>query len=131
MWEEGSCTNLITLNDEKNIKELHKHIISNLRITLEIKEHLIATVKKYWIFFANKVRTHNPGTQVLHRHIKCKNSMLQEDEIQTILIQDYNGSSKCLNHKYMYKKYKGPWCRRIVLSTKPHQEHIKNIDDLI
>ena len=47
MWEKGSRKILITFNDDKHGEELHKHIRLNTRVTLEIREHLIAIVKKY------------------------------------------------------------------------------------
>ena len=54
MWEEGSCTDLITFNDERHNEELHKHIQFNSMVIPEIKEQFIKIGKKYWDCFCKE-----------------------------------------------------------------------------
>ena len=46
----------------------------------------------------------DPGIKFLHRQRERKISMLQETAIQTILIQDYKGTSTIFTQKCMDKK---------------------------
>ena len=64
---------------------------------------------------------HDPGIQILHQHRKRKTILLQEAAIQTLQIQDYNGTSTSLTQQCMDRKREGPWGSSIVLAAKPHQ----------
>ena len=46
-WKEGSDKNLITFNNDKNGKELNKHIKLNSRVTLGVRERLTLILKTY------------------------------------------------------------------------------------
>ena len=54
MQEEGSCTYLITFNDEEYNEEMNKHIKLNSRVIPQIKENLMSTGNKYWDCFSKE-----------------------------------------------------------------------------
>ena len=46
---------------------------------------------------------------------------MQEATIQTLQIQNYNGTSTSMNQNVWIEKCGGPWGSIIVLYAKPHQ----------
>ena len=74
---------------------------------------------------------HDPGIQILRKHrelkqVFCKN--LQYGPCKSKIIMEQ--VQALLNNVWM-EKCGGPWGRSIFLASKPHQEHIINIDGFI
>ena len=126
-WKKGAYR--FNLRD---ITRKCKNIKLNSRVIPEIKEQLISIVKKYWDCFCKEgtkrtILVYKFSVDTGHaKPVCCRKPKYVPYESNNIMEQ-----VKDLINNVWIEKCEGPWGISIVLSTKPHQEHIQNIDDFI
>ena len=132
MQEEGSCTYLITFNDEEYNEEMNKHIKLNSRFIPEIKVQLMSIRNKYWDCFSEEGAKHTILGYEFYidtgntKRVFCKKPQYRPYTHNIILEQVQTFISNV-----WIEKFGEPFSDSIVLIGNLHQEHIQNIDDFI
>ena len=122
--------NIIPYNHEEDWEKVTKGLRIGDTASVESRETLIGTFKKYWNCFHKKGTcctifgyefAINPGTPP---PVCCKVPRYGPHESSIIM----NQIADLLENDWI-KECKVPWWSQIVLVEKPHQEHIENIED--
>ena len=132
-WEEGKRIFLIAFNNEENNEGLHKHIKLNSKVIPEIKQQLISIVKKNWDCFCKKCeKTHTiMGYEFSIDRNNAKPVFCGKPQYEPYKSNNIMEQVQALLKNVWIDKCGVPWSIRILLATKPYQEHFQNIDGFI
>ena len=131
-WDDNPRNDIINFNPDEDTKELMKDIRIGASVTSPIQQRLLEIVKTYWDFFATKgarrtIIGYEFGIDTGSAKPACCPKPQYGYHESNIIMEQVTTLLKNL----WIEECEGPWGSMIVLAPKPHQEHIKNIEDFI
>ena len=131
-WDDNPRNDIINFNPDEDTKELMKDIRIGASVTSPIQQRLLEIVKTYWDCFATKgarrtIIGYEFGIDTGSAKPACCPKPQYGYHESNIIMEQVTTLLKNL----WIEECEGPWGSMIVLAPKPHQEHIKNIEDSI